>query len=117
MSFFGGGSSSSSSTSSSAPLASNTLPDQNAKKQMVMDQLRGQMALANAQGLLEKMNDKCFLKCVTKPSTSLSSWEQGCLGNCMDRYMEAYDTVSRAYTHRVAQEAQGSADPSLGPSL
>ncbi|KAF9930593.1 hypothetical protein FBU30_000296 [Linnemannia zychae] len=77
-----------------------------AKKQQVMDQVRSELALANAQELINKINEKCFARCVTKPSTSLSGSEQTCLSNCMDRYMEAWNIVSRTYINRVQRESQ-----------
>ena len=75
-------------------------------------------AVVSNPSLTQKTNDKCFAKCVTKPSTSLSSSEevrspdsfrhvplifffffgfflcltshvQTCLSRCFDRYMEA----------------------------
>ncbi|ORX89691.1 hypothetical protein K493DRAFT_318508 [Basidiobolus meristosporus CBS 931.73] len=76
------------------------------KKQQVMDQVRSELALANAQELINKMNDKCFAKCVPKPGSRLDSGEQGCISKCMDRYMEAWNTVSRAYITRVQRESQ-----------
>jgi len=72
--------------------------DLNARKDAVMSSVRNELALANAQELInvrgyssskhvmwrltppkshkQKTNDKCFAKCVTKPSTSLSSSEE-----------------------------------------
>jgi import inner membrane translocase subunit TIM13 len=66
-----------------------------AKKDAVMNAVRQEIALANAQELMnvrgssglpvsgfnqciQKASDRCFLKCVTKPGTSLSSSEQVC---------------------------------------
>ncbi|KAI0059177.1 hypothetical protein BV25DRAFT_1829217 [Artomyces pyxidatus] len=95
-SFFGGSSSQPSSPSSPADAA--------ARKEAVMNSIRGELALANAQELINKTNDKCFAKCVTKPSTSLSSSEETCLVRCLDRYMEAFNIVSRTYTTRLARE-------------
>ncbi len=39
------------------------------------------------------MRDKCFDKCITKPSSSLSSSEQQCLARCCDRYAEVSSAV------------------------
>lgn len=75
-----------------------------AKKDAVMNSVRQEIALANAQELMNKASDRCFLKCVTKPGTSLSSSEQTCLSRCMDRYMEAFNIVSRTYIARVSRE-------------
>ena len=69
------------------------------------------------------MSDKCFRKCVTSPSTSLDNREQvgrsalvtglislslcfqKCVGNCMDRYMETWNIVSRAYTDKLRKDS------------
>jgi import inner membrane translocase subunit TIM13 len=37
---------------------------------------------------MQTVRDKCFDKCVTRPSSSLSSSEQQCLARCCDRYAE-----------------------------
>ncbi|KAI0029757.1 Tim10/DDP family zinc finger-domain-containing protein [Vararia minispora EC-137] len=74
------------------------------RKQMVMDQIRSELAMAGAQELIQKINDKCFQKCITKPSTSLSNSEQVCLERCLGAYMEAFNIVSRTYTARLAKE-------------
>jgi import inner membrane translocase subunit TIM13 len=47
------------------------------------------------------------LKCVPKPGARLESGEQACLSKCMDRYMEAWNVVSRAYVARLQRESQG----------
>lgn len=71
---------------------------------MVMETVKQQIAVANAQELLSKMSDKCFKKCVYKPGTSLDSSEQKCVAMCMDRYMEAWNLVSQTYTNRLNKE-------------
>ncbi|KAI0782295.1 Tim10/DDP family zinc finger-domain-containing protein [Abortiporus biennis] len=75
-----------------------------AKKEALMNQIKSETALMNAQELINKTNEKCFAKCVLKPSSSLTSSEQNCLTNCLGRYMEAFTIVSRAYTTRLAKE-------------
>ncbi|XP_078699108.1 mitochondrial import inner membrane translocase subunit Tim13-B-like [Branchiostoma floridae x Branchiostoma belcheri] len=70
----------------------------------LMDQVKSQIAIANAQELLQKMSDKCFKKCVTKPGTSLDNSEQKCIAMCMDRYMDAWNIVSRTYSTRLQRE-------------
>jgi len=74
------------------------------KKLAVMDEVRNQLALANAQELINKMNEKCYTKCITKPGTSLSSSDEACLTRCMDRFMEAFNIVSRTYVSRLSKE-------------
>ncbi|XP_038079023.1 mitochondrial import inner membrane translocase subunit Tim13-like [Patiria miniata] len=75
-----------------------------AQRGQIMDQVKTQIALANAQELLQRMTDKCFKKCVNKPGTTLDSSEQKCLAFCMDRYMDAWNTVSRTYNQRLQRE-------------
>ncbi|XP_055614270.1 mitochondrial import inner membrane translocase subunit Tim13 [Uranotaenia lowii] len=75
-----------------------------AQKGELMDQVKQQIALANAQELLTKMTEKCFKKCVGKPGTELDSSEQKCIAMCMDRYMDSWNLVSRSYTQRIQQE-------------
>lgn len=91
--------------------SSSSSPDMSAQKEAMMQQVKSEIALANAQELMNKMNEKCFARCVTKPGTSLSSSEEGCLSRCMDRYMEAFNIVSRVYVERLARERQSEARP------
>ena len=68
-----------------------------------MDSIRGEVALANAQELMnvrpkliaavrmvdrpeQKANDKCFAKCITKPGTSLSYSEEVCIFAFVSNY-------------------------------
>ncbi|EIM90849.1 uncharacterized protein STEHIDRAFT_165331 [Stereum hirsutum FP-91666 SS1] len=90
--------------SSSSASPSPTPQDALARKEAVMTSIRNELALANAQELMNKTNEKCYAKCVTKPSTSLSGSEETCLARCLDRYMEAFNIVSRAYTTRLSKE-------------
>lgn len=45
-------------------------------KAELIDQVKQQIAVANAQELLSQMTTKCFKKCIGKPGTSLDSSEQ-----------------------------------------
>lgn len=77
-------------------------PDQKAE---IINQVRTQTALANMQKLLTQTTEKCFPKCVTSPGTSLSSSEQKCVAMCMDRYMDSFNVVSRAYSEKLQKES------------
>lgn len=70
----------------------------------IMEQVKVQIAVANAQELLQRMTDKCFKKCIGKPGGTLDNSEQKCIAMCMDRYMDAWNTVSRAYNSRLQRE-------------
>uniref|UniRef100_A0A8C5P6T1 Translocase of inner mitochondrial membrane 13 n=1 Tax=Leptobrachium leishanense TaxID=445787 RepID=A0A8C5P6T1_9ANUR len=71
----------------------------------IMEQVKVQIAVANAQELLQRMTEKCFRKCIGKPGSSLDNSEQKCVAMCMDRYMDAWNTVSRAYNARLQRES------------
>ncbi|TIB63135.1 hypothetical protein E3P77_03631 [Wallemia ichthyophaga] len=80
--------------------ASKKQPDVNKMK----DEIQQASALANAQQLINNMNNQCYSKCILKPSNALSSGEEGCLNNCMQRYMEAFNIISTTYVHRMSKE-------------
>jgi len=73
-------------------------------REEIMEQVKQQIAVVNAQELLTKMTQKCFTKCIIKPGSSLDSGEQKCVAMCMDRYMDAWNVVSRAYGNRLSKE-------------
>jgi len=75
------------------------------QKDELMRNVQAQVALANMQELLTKVTDKCFKKCVTSPGTSLAGSDQKCLAMCMDRYMDTFNLVSKAYVQRIQQES------------
>ncbi|KAG9291941.1 hypothetical protein G9A89_004879 [Geosiphon pyriformis] len=77
-----------------------------------MNQVRSELAYANLQEIVTKINEKCFAKCISKPGYTLENSEKACVSKCMDRYMEAWNIVSRAYLSRVQRENQqgGGAD-------
>nr|POF05862.1 mitochondrial import inner membrane translocase subunit tim13 [Quercus suber] len=79
-------------------------------KAAVMDQVRQQSALSNARALVEKLNEHCFERCVPKPGTSLSTGEQTCYTACMEKYMAAWNAVSRQYVSHV-QKGAGAGGP------
>ncbi|XP_011051917.1 PREDICTED: mitochondrial import inner membrane translocase subunit Tim13-B [Acromyrmex echinatior] len=70
----------------------------------LMQQVKQQIAVANAQELLTKMTEKCFKKCIGKPGTSLDSSTQKCVAMCMDRYMDSFNLVSKTYSERLQRE-------------
>ncbi|XP_076057682.1 mitochondrial import inner membrane translocase subunit Tim13 [Oratosquilla oratoria] len=79
-------------------------PITSAQREELMGQVKQQIVIANTQELLTKMGEKCFFKCITKPGSSLDSSEQKCLAMCMDRYMDAWNLVSRTYSGRLQRE-------------
>ena len=77
-----------------------------ADRSKLMQTVREQVAIQNFQQLYEKMVDKCFQKCVPKPSTDLDRYEKRCLEMCMDRYTDAWNVVSRAYNSRLTKDIE-----------
>ncbi|KAI5656297.1 hypothetical protein M9H77_25090 [Catharanthus roseus] len=75
-------------------------PPQQISPQMVMDQVRHQLAAAYAEQLLDTVSEKCFEKCITKPGSSLSGSESSCVSRCVDRYIEATGIVARALSRQ-----------------
>ncbi|KAF2836878.1 hypothetical protein M501DRAFT_959657 [Patellaria atrata CBS 101060] len=71
-----------------------------------MQQIRQEAAVQNARQLIEKLNEHCFDRCIPKPSTSLSKGEESCFSACMEKYMSAWNTVSRSYVARLQKEGQ-----------
>ena len=63
-----------------------------------------QTNIINAKYLISKVNENCFDKCVPYPGSSLSSKEQTCLSGCMEKYIEAWNVVSRTYVGRLQKE-------------
>ncbi|KAI9880208.1 MAG: protein translocase subunit [Pleopsidium flavum] len=76
----------------------------NDPKTSIMNQVRQEAAVANARQLIEKLNEHCFEKCIPKPGSSLSRGEETCFTHCMEKYMAAWNTVSRQYIARIQQE-------------
>ena len=50
--------------------------------------MQSELQTAYLQEFITTVRDKCFDKCITKPSSSLGSSEQQCLARCCDRYAE-----------------------------
>merc|ERR1712149_75786 len=76
-------------------------------KEQLMEEVKAQIAVQNVQALLRQMSNKCFNKCITSPGSSLGSSESKCVAMCMDRYMDAWNIVSKAYASRLQKELSG----------
>ncbi|ODO08477.1 mitochondrial import inner membrane translocase subunit TIM13 [Cryptococcus wingfieldii CBS 7118] len=77
------------------------------RKEQMKQSIQQELAIANAQQLINKINENCFAKCVTKPSTELTGSQETCLSQCMGLYMAAFDQVSRSYVQRISKERGG----------
>ncbi|SPQ22390.1 c56ff4a8-c9ac-42ce-ba92-4096ea274d23 [Thermothielavioides terrestris] len=65
---------------------------------------RSALEEADLAGTGQNINEKCFERCVPKPGSSLSSSEQTCLTQCMEKYMAAWNIVNATYIQRIQQE-------------
>ncbi|KAH9933671.1 Tim10/DDP family zinc finger-domain-containing protein [Epithele typhae] len=91
--------------SSPKPASFSPSPEETAARvEMLKTQIRNEMAMRNASELMGKLTEKCDTKCVTKPGSSLSGSEQKCISQCMERYLEAFDIVSKAYVAKIREE-------------
>ncbi|XP_078488740.1 mitochondrial import inner membrane translocase subunit Tim13 [Ciona intestinalis] len=65
-----------------------------------------QAALQQQEMLVQTINDKCFKMCINNPGSSLDGSQQKCLSKCVDRYIDAWNCVSRTVTNKIRQQAQ-----------
>jgi len=78
-------------------------------KTRIMLQVQQEAAMQSARTLVEKLNEHCFERCIPKPGPSLSKGEESCFTTCMEKYMGAWNTVSKQYVARIQKESQSSA--------
>ncbi|XP_043865138.1 mitochondrial import inner membrane translocase subunit Tim13 isoform X2 [Drosophila mojavensis] len=64
--------------------------------------------LDTMQKMLSRLSIQCFHKCVPKPEDSLDSRQRLCISMCMDRYMDSYTLVARAFGNRLQAELKES---------
>ncbi|VVT57259.1 uncharacterized protein SAPINGB_P005615 [Magnusiomyces paraingens] len=100
---------SSGSNKTESPLSTSTSSQSSTEiKRQIQEKIQQELAIANATELVNKITENCYTICVPKPGSSLSSTEQTCTKQCMEKYMQAWNTVSRAYISRIQQaSAQG----------
>ncbi|KAL7744186.1 hypothetical protein ACLKA6_009159 [Drosophila palustris] len=60
------------------------------------------------QHMLSKLATQCFRKCVARPQESLDGREERCIVLCMDRYVDSFNLVARAYGNRLQRELKKS---------
>ncbi|KAI1340550.1 Tim10/DDP family zinc finger-domain-containing protein [Xylariaceae sp. FL0016] len=80
--------------------------DSESVKTKVIQQVQGQYAMENGRQLIQKVNDQCFERCVPKPGSSLSSGEQTCVTQCMEKYLQAWNQVHATYNSRIQRDQQ-----------
>lgn len=91
---------------SSKPLspASGLNATQNSQvKKQVEEQISQELAMVHANELVSKLTDNCFQRCILQPSSSLTGVEETCVSQCMEKYMRAWNVISRSYISRIQQ--------------
>ncbi|KAJ5780169.1 hypothetical protein N7457_005329 [Penicillium paradoxum] len=85
-----------------------TAPPQTSEeiKAAVVLQLQQEAAMSNARSLIGKINKHCFKACVPAPGSSLSSKENTCLSNCMEKYIAMWNATNKTYIARIAVETK-----------
>ncbi|KAI4737639.1 hypothetical protein E4T50_11889 [Aureobasidium sp. EXF-12298] len=86
-------------------LGGSSAPTGASQTQAIKQQVAQEAAVANARQLVEKLNEHCFERCIPKPGSSLSSGESTCYSQCMEKYMSAWNVVSKQYINRIQREA------------
>uniref|UniRef100_M4C105 Mitochondrial import inner membrane translocase subunit n=1 Tax=Hyaloperonospora arabidopsidis (strain Emoy2) TaxID=559515 RepID=M4C105_HYAAE len=56
------------------------------------------------QELTQNLQEKCFDKCISRPSGKLDGKQQNCLALCINRYIDTMKVVSEAMVQRGPQE-------------
>ncbi|KPI39311.1 Mitochondrial import inner membrane translocase subunit TIM13 [Cyphellophora attinorum] len=124
MGFFGGSSSGDKSSNSESPSAdfnppssplsspspfgsSTSTSTSTALRNRIQSDVTARQNLLNARILMSKVNENCFDHCIPAPGNTLSSKESQCLSSCMEKYIDAWNTVSRTYMGRIQREGGG----------
>ncbi|PYH90800.1 putative mitochondrial intermembrane space translocase subunit Tim13 [Aspergillus ellipticus CBS 707.79] len=73
-------------------------------KTALVKQIQQEAAMNNARQLISKVNEHCFAHCIPRPGSTLSSRDETCLSQCMEKYISFWNTTSRTYGIRLASE-------------
>ncbi|KAE8378363.1 Tim10/DDP family zinc finger-domain-containing protein [Aspergillus bertholletiae] len=86
--------------------SNNAAPSQQEVKTAIVKQLQQEAAMANARNLIGKVNEHCFEACIPTPGSSITTQEETCLSQCMEKYISFWNAASRTYVSRVARESK-----------
>lgn len=81
------------------------------QKDALKSQIKEELAYQQASELIDSISRNCYDHCITVPGGSFSKSDQACISKCMERYMEAWNIVSKTYISRIQQEARTSGAP------
>ncbi|KAK9370151.1 Tim10/DDP family zinc finger-domain-containing protein [Lipomyces kononenkoae] len=78
----------------------------NSIKENLQAQILQEIALSNATELISKISNNCYEKCIVTPGSSLSAADTACLDQCSEKYIQAWNIISRRYLARVQSESK-----------
>lgn len=64
------------------------------------EQIKQELAIVNAQELIDNSSDICFNKCLFSP---YSKNNDQCIDNCLGTYLAAWNIVSKTYINRIKE--------------
>jgi mitochondrial import inner membrane translocase subunit TIM13 len=65
-----------------------------------MHKMRADYANVAAQEMFQKITDRCFDLCVSRPGKKLDAVELNCLSRCHDRYADTMNVVAMTIAAR-----------------
>jgi hypothetical protein len=54
----------------------------------------------------QRVNNNCFEHCFPTPGSSMTSSEETCISNCMEKYISMWNVVNRTYVGRISSESK-----------
>lgn len=73
-------------------------------KAQLQDQISQELAVANATELVNKITQNCFDKCIFQPQDSITPQQDGCINQCLEKYMRSWNVISKTYISRIQSE-------------
>ncbi|OJJ58934.1 hypothetical protein ASPSYDRAFT_31565 [Aspergillus sydowii CBS 593.65] len=73
-------------------------------KTAILKQLQQEAAMSNARQLIGKVNEHCFDNCIPSPGSTMSTGEQTCLSQCMEKYISLWNVASKTYLTRATSD-------------
>lgn len=86
---------------STKPEAAAAAPDSSNIKLQIQELISQELAVANATELVNNITQNCFDKCISQPGASLSNSDEGCLTQCLEKYMRSWNVISKTYIGRI----------------
>lgn len=73
-------------------------------KTQLQEQISQELAVANATELVNKITQNCFDKCILHPQDSITAQQNGCINQCLEKYMRSWNVISKTYISRIQSE-------------